>query len=72
MGNCKSRSKMKRFKTQSPEATVTPSFRLETGRFQNEAFRKNHRETSIAMNKTKGKISIQDRKYGLKEASHPA
>ena len=37
-------SKTKRFETRSPEATITQGFRLETGRFQNETFRKNHRE----------------------------
>ena len=37
-------SKMKRFETRSPEAAVTQRFRLETERFQNEAFRKNHRK----------------------------
>ena len=62
---------MKRFETRSPEATVTQSFRLEAERFQNEAFRKNHRKKH-SYEQDERKISTQDRKYGLKEASYPA
>ena len=62
---------MKRFETRNPEATTTQSFRLETERFQNEAFRKNYRK-KYSHEQDGRKISIQDHKYGLKEASYPA
>ena len=62
---------MKHFDTQSPEATVTRAFVWKRDVFKMRRFERTI-EKSIAMNKTKGKISIQDRKYGLKEASHPA
>ena len=64
-------SKTKRFEKRSPEATITQGFRLETGRFQNEAFWKNHRK-KYSYKQDEMKISIQDRKYGLREASYPA
>ena len=62
---------MKRFETRNPEATTTQSFRLETERFQNEAFRKNHRK-KYSYEQDERKISTKDRKYGLKETSYPA
>ena len=64
-------SKTTRFEERSPEATITQGVRLETGRFQNEAFWKSHRKT-YSYKQDEMKISIQDRKYGLREASHPA
>ena len=71
MGNYKSMSKTSVSKTRSPEATVTQGFRLKTGRFQNEAFWKSHRK-KYSYKQDEMKISIQDRKYGLREASYPA
>ena len=62
---------MKRFETRNPEAIVTQSFRLETGRFQNEAFRKNHRK-KYSYEQDGRKIFTKDHKYGLKETSYPA
>ena len=62
---------MKRFETQNPEATTTQSFCLETERFQNEAFRKNHRKKH-SYEQDERKISTKDHEYGLNEASHPA
>ena len=64
-------SKMKRVEARSPEATVTQSFRLETKRFQNEAFRKSHR-IKYSYEQDERKISTKDHEYGLNEASHPA
>ena len=63
-------SKTKRFETRSPEATITQGFRLETGRFQNEAFWKSHR-SKYSYKQDEMKIPIQDRKYGLKRSKLP-
>ena len=64
-------SKTTRFKERSPEATVNPGFRLETGRFKMRHFEKAI-EKSSAINKTKWKFPSQTASMAQREASCPA